>query len=150
MSSAKLAASLLSCGLQRTLREEVASEMRRIGEETAGVLIEAHSRREAIVRAAEEEAQQLVADAAAKANAITAESEASARELAAQREVAHEERDRLLETALAASVALADVVHTAYQQVPAMGAQEIRGLDREGDQATDRELPASEATSVAA
>ena len=71
-----------------TLREEVANEMRRIGEETAGVLIEAHKQREAIVRAAEEKAHRLLADATAKATAITAESEARVRELEAQREAA--------------------------------------------------------------
>src|SRR5579862_4252347 len=50
-----------------TLREEVAHEMRRIGEETASVLIEAHNQRDAIARTAEAEAQRLVADATATA-----------------------------------------------------------------------------------
>src|SRR5579862_2075338 len=50
-----------------TLREEVAHEMRRIGEETAGILIEAHNQRDAIARTAEAEAQRLVADATATA-----------------------------------------------------------------------------------
>jgi cell division septum initiation protein DivIVA len=128
-----------------TLREEVANEMRRIGQETAGVLIEAHNQRDAIARAAEEEAQRLVADATAKATAITAESEARVRELEAQREAAHQERDRLLENALAASAAIADVVHAAHQQVPAMAAAELTGLHRENDQAIEpgasRRLP---------
>jgi len=130
-----------------TLREEVANEMRRIGEETAGVLIEAHNQREAIARAAEEEAQRLVADATAKATAITAESEARVRELEAQRKAAHQERDRLLENALAASAAIADVVHAAHQQVPAMAAAEMTGLDREPDTAIEPELRISEAAS---
>ena len=101
-----------------TLREEVATEMRRIGEETAGVLIEAHSRREAIERAARDEAERRVADATAKATEITARCEARVRQLEAQRESAHQERDRLLENALAASTALAEVVHAAHQQIP--------------------------------
>jgi len=92
--------------------------MRRIGEETAGVLIEAHDRRDAIARAAEEEAQRLVADATARATAITAESETRMRELEEQREAVHRERDRLLENALAASTAIADAVHAAHRQVP--------------------------------
>ena len=103
-----------------TLREEVASEMRRIGEETAGVLIEAHRQRETIVRTAEEEAHRLVADAAAKATAITSEAEMRVRELEGQRVTAHQERDRLLQNALAASAAIAEAVHTAHQQVPAI------------------------------
>lgn len=107
-----------------TLREEVATEMRRIGEETAAVLIEAHQQRDAILRAAEEEAQRRVADASAKATAITSENEARVRELETQHTAAHRERDRLLETALAASTAIADLVHAAYQQVPAMATPE--------------------------
>lgn len=123
-----------------TLREEVASEMRRIGEETAGVLIEAHHQQETIVRSAEEEAHRLLADATAKATAITSESEARVRELQAQREAAHQDRDRLLETVLVASAALADVVHVAHQQVPAMATQDSTGFARESDQATEPEL----------
>jgi cell division septum initiation protein DivIVA len=111
-----------------TLREEVANEMRRIGEETAGVLIEAHNRREAIERAAEQEAQRVVGDATARATAIRAESEARVRELEAQREAVHQERDRLLENALAASTAIAEAVHSAHQQVPAIATTEITEL----------------------
>jgi cell division septum initiation protein DivIVA len=124
-----------------TLREEVANEMRRIGEETAGVLIEAHSRREAISRAAEEEAQRLVAEATAKATAITAESEARVRELEAQREAVHLERDRLLQNALAASAAIADAVQGAHQQIPAMAALDVTCVERESQQAIALELP---------
>lgn len=114
-----------------TLREEVANEMRRIGQETAGVLIEAHSQREAIVRAAEEEAQRLVGDATARATAITVESETRVRELEAQREAAHLQRDRLLENALAASDAIAELVHAAHQQVPVMAKPDVTGADRD-------------------
>jgi cell division septum initiation protein DivIVA len=130
-----------------TLREEVANEMRRIGEETAGVLIEAHSRRESITRAAEEEAQRLVADATAKATAITDRSELRVRQLEEQREAAHRERDRLLENALAASVAIAEAVHAAHQQVPAMTTSEPISLDGESDQTIEHELPVNGAAS---
>jgi cell division septum initiation protein DivIVA len=108
-----------------TLREEVANEMRRIGEETAGILIEANSRRETITRTAQEEAQRVVADATARATSITAESEARVRELEAQLTAIHTDRDRLLENALAASAAIADVVHSAHQQIPAMATAEM-------------------------
>jgi cell division septum initiation protein DivIVA len=114
---------LIELRASASLREEVATEMRRIGQETAGVLIEANHQREAITRAAQEEAQRVVADATAKAAAITAESEARVRELEAQREATHLERDRLLENALAASAAIADVVHAARQQVPVRATQ---------------------------
>jgi DivIVA protein len=120
---------LIELRASATLREEVANEMRRIGEETAGVLIEAHHQRDAITRAAEEEAHRRVADATARASAITAEGEARLRELDAQRQAAHQERDRLLESALAASVAITDVVQAAYQQVPAIALQDTTSLD---------------------
>lgn len=117
-----------------TLREEVAHEMRRIGEETAGILIEAHDRRETITRTAEQEAQRVLADATARATAITAESESRVRELEAQRESVHRERDRLLENALTASAAIAEVVSAAHQQIPLMATAEITTIDGERDQ----------------
>lgn len=130
-----------------TLREEVASEMRRIGEETAGVLIEANHQREAIVRAAEEHAHRLVAEATAKATVITAESEALVRDLDEQRETAHQERDRLLGTALAASAAIADVVYAARRQIPPMAIRESTEIDLESDQATEAALQIAEPVS---
>ena len=113
--------------------------MRRIGEETASVLIEAHSRREAIERAAQEEAQRLLADATARANTITAESEARVRALEAQHTSAHQERDRLLENALAASAAIAEVVRTAHQEIPAMTTAGI-GPDRHNEVESEHSL----------
>jgi cell division septum initiation protein DivIVA len=128
-----------------TLREEVATEMRRIGEETANVLIEAHNQREAITRAAEDEAQRRVADATARATAITAESEARVRELEGQREIFHLERDRLLENALAASAAIAEAVQAAHQQIPVMRTPEVTEPALDTDQAT-QQLPIAEAS----
>src|SRR5579871_5713086 len=132
-----------------TLREEVAHEMRRIGEETAGVLIEAQTRRDAILRAAEEEAKRLVTDATARADAITAESEARVRELEAQREESHQERDRLLENALAASAAIAGVVRAAQQEIPALATPEPC-FDPESDQTTEPEVRITRSASYVA
>lgn len=122
-----------------TLREEVAQEMRRIGEETAGVLIEAHQQRETIVRAAEDQAQRLIADATAKASAVTAESEARVRALEEQRAAVHQDRDRLLENALTASSAIANIVYAARRQVPPIATletPETTDPDGESDRAT--------------
>ncbi|HTX30730.1 MAG TPA: DivIVA domain-containing protein [Solirubrobacteraceae bacterium] len=116
-----------------TLREEVANEMRRIGEETAGVLVEAENRRETIERAARDEAQRRVADAASKAAAITSECEARVRQLELQRESAREERDRLLENALAVATAIAQVVHAAQDEIPAIAPP--AGPERETEEA---------------
>jgi luciferase-like monooxygenase len=124
------------------LREEVANETRRIGEETASVLIDAQHQRDAIVRAAEEQAHRLVADATATATAITTESEVRVRELDEQRETPHQERDRLLETALAASAAIADVVHLAHRQIPPTATPEMIDVDRGCDPADGRAVAA--------
>jgi cell division septum initiation protein DivIVA len=118
-----------------TLREEVAHEMRRIGEETAGVLIEAENRRETIERTARDEAQRRIADAASKAAAITSECEARVRQLETQRQTAHEEGDRLLENALAVATAIAQVVRAAQHEIPAVAAPEPAGVDRETEEA---------------
>lgn len=99
-----------------TLREEVAAEMRRIGEETAGVLIEAHQQRASIVRAAEEEARRLIGDASARVQ-----------QLEAQRDAVHQERDRLLHNAFAASTAIAEAVRAAHQEIPAVSRPETNG-----------------------
>jgi len=146
MEVSELDCELIELRAAQTLREEVANEMRRIGEETAGVLIEAHDRRDAITRAAQDEAQRLVGDATAAATAITAESEARVRELEEQREEVHRERDRLLETALAASTAIADAVHAAHRQVPAIATGEAT----EGDETVEHELSIGEAASYVA
>ncbi|HEY2653330.1 MAG TPA: DivIVA domain-containing protein [Solirubrobacteraceae bacterium] len=130
-----------------TLREEVANEMRRIGEETAGVLVEAHQQRETIVRAAEDEAHRLVAEATSRATAITGENETSVRDLQEQHQIAHEERDRLLENALAASAAIADIVHAAYQQVPPIATPETSELGGEREPACEAKPLIGEATS---
>ena len=117
----ELDSELIELRAAATLREEVANEMRRIGEETAGVLIEAHNRRDAIERAAKEEAERRVAEATARV-----------RELKVQRETAHRERDRLLENALAASAAIAEVVHAAHQQIPAIPMPVVTGVESAG------------------
>lgn len=114
-----------------TLREEVATEMRKIGEETANVLIEAHNQRDAIARSAEEEARRVVADATAKATAITTASEARVRALEVQRDAVHRERDRLLENALAASSAIAEAVQCAQQEIPASATPQL--IEDEGE-----------------
>jgi cell division septum initiation protein DivIVA len=129
-----------------TLREEVANEMRRIGEETAGVLIEAHHQQETIVRTAEERAHRLVSEATAKATAITAEGEARIRELEEQRVAAHHERDRLLDSALAASAAIADVVQAAHRQVPPMTMAKPTDPGGETDEPSTPELPITESS----
>ena len=99
-------------------RDDVADEIRRIGEQTSSVLIAAHEQREEMLRGAKAEADHCVAEAAAKARAITMEAEARLREFEAQGEVVHRERDRLLADALQVSTALAAVAQSAQERIP--------------------------------
>jgi len=98
--------------------DEVASEIKRIGEQTSAVLIAAHEQREEILRVARAEADRLVADATAEARAVTAAGEARLRELEAQNEAAHRERDRLLEDVRTVSAALVALADSAHERLP--------------------------------
>jgi cell division initiation protein len=111
--------------------DEVAGELKRIGEQTSSVLIAAHEQQQEILRAAREQAERCVAEATAKANATTAEAEARVRELEAKAEArvrqleakaeaAHRQRDRLLENARAVSAELAALADASQEQIPAL------------------------------
>lgn len=100
--------------------DEVATEIRRIGEQTSEVLITAHEQRGEILRVAREEADRCVAEAQARARTIRVEGEARMRGLAAENEAALRERDRLLGDLRGVSAALAAVVDTAEKRIPSM------------------------------
>jgi hypothetical protein len=103
--------------------DEVATEIRRIGEQTSEVLITAHEQRGEILRVAREEADRCVAEAQAQARAITLAGEARWRELEAQNGAAQGERDRLLADLRSVSAALATVVDTAEDRIPVEDAE---------------------------
>jgi hypothetical protein len=102
---------------QSASRDEVASEIKRIGEQTSAVLIAANEQRTEILRVAQEEADRRVAEATARATLITAEAEARLRELYSHQEVAQHERDRLLEDVRRVSVALAALADSSQPTV---------------------------------
>ena len=92
---------------QSASREEVADEIKRVGEQTSAVLIAANEQREEILRGAQAQADRCVEEATGRASAITAESEVRLRELQVRYEAAQQEHDRLLEEVRNLSVALA-------------------------------------------
>ena len=96
----------------------VADEIKRIGEQTSGVLIAAHEQREEMLRTARAEANRCVAEATARATAITAEAEGCLRELEARSGAVHRERDRLLDDARQVSTALAALANAAQERIP--------------------------------
>jgi hypothetical protein len=103
---------------QTASRDEVADEIRRIGEQTSGVLIAAHEQREEMLRTARAEADRCISEARSAANAITAGAAARVRQLEAEAEAVHRERDRLLEDARQVSSALAALTQAAQDRIP--------------------------------
>jgi vacuolar-type H+-ATPase subunit H len=101
-----------------TSRDDVSNEIKRIGEQTAAVLIAANEQRDEIVRTAQEEAGRLLSDARARATLITTEGEARLRALQAEHESAECERQRLLEDVRNISAALAALADSSPAQVP--------------------------------
>jgi DivIVA domain-containing protein len=99
-------------------RDDVAEEIKRIGEQTSVVLIAAHEQREEMLRKARAEADRCIADATTKASTVTSQAEARVRELEAQQEAIHRDRDRLLEDVQAVSAALASVAQSAHERIP--------------------------------
>lgn len=99
--------------------DEVASELKRIGEQTSAVLLAAHQQRDEILRQARDEADRSVAQATATSNALTANCEQRLRELNAQNEAAQLQRTRLLDDLRTISAALVTVADSADQRLAA-------------------------------
>jgi cell division septum initiation protein DivIVA len=93
--------------------EEVASQIKRIGEQTSAVLMAANEQREEILRAARAEAERCVAEAGETARTLTEQGEVRLRELEAQTQAAQSERERLLGELRTISAALAAVADSA-------------------------------------
>ena len=108
---------------QPVSRDEVASELKRVGEQTSAVLIAANEKRGQILREAQEEADRSVAEASATARAITEESEMRLRELQVQHEAVQQERERLLEEVRGVSRALAALADPAQQPASSQPAE---------------------------
>jgi len=104
---------------QPARRDDVADEIKRIGEQTSAVLIAANEQRAEILRGAREEADHWISDATAKATALTAESEVRLRELRSEHEAAERERDRLLDDVRAVSAALAALADSRNRPIAA-------------------------------
>lgn len=119
---------------QSAPRDEVAGEIKRIGEQTSAVLIAANEQRAEILRGARDEADRWIAEATAQATTLTAESEVRLRELQSQHEAVERERDRLLEEVRAVSVALAALADSRNQPIPA---QAVEGTASDRPQSHD-------------
>jgi DivIVA protein len=99
--------------------DEVADEIKRVGQQTSAVLMAAHEQREEILRRAQAEADGCIATATANASAVTAQCEERLRDLKAQTDAARSDRDRLLADLRTISAAVAAVADSAEERIPA-------------------------------
>lgn len=99
--------------------DEVANELKRIGEQTSAVLMAAHEQREQMLGRARAEADRCVEEATATASTVAAQSEVRLRALKAETDAAHGERTRLLDDLRSVSAALAAVADAAEARIPA-------------------------------
>lgn len=95
---------------------DVNSELKRIGEQTSGVLIAAHEQSDKILRSAREEADRCVAEAATKATTLAAETEAQLSELEVRKAATHRERDRLFDDLRRVSAGLIALIESPHEQ----------------------------------
>lgn len=117
-------------GLEREIAElrarepkpmSINEELARIGEQTASILVVAHSQANETTRLAEEQAERCVADAAANAVAITNEAKQRLRELDTETDSVWRERERLLADVRTVSAALVSLADDAEARFPADG-----------------------------
>lgn len=99
--------------------DEVAREIKRVGEQTSAVLMAAHHQRDEILRRAREDADRCIAEATATADLLTARCEQRLRALNSENEAAEAERARLLGDLRRISAALAAVADSADNRVVA-------------------------------
>jgi F0F1-type ATP synthase membrane subunit b/b' len=114
---------------QSVPRDEVSSEIKRIGEQTSAVLIAANEQRDEMLRAAHEEADRCVTEARARATLLTSEAEARLRELQAQHHEAERQRDRLLDDVRNVSAALAALADSSGGEVAVPASADITATD---------------------
>lgn len=106
---------------QAPAADEVNNELKRIGEQTSGVLIAAHEQSDKILRTAREEADRCVAEAAAKATTLAADTEAQLRELEVRKAATRHERDRLFDDIRRVSAALVALIESPHEHPAPQG-----------------------------
>jgi cell division septum initiation protein DivIVA len=98
---------------------EVAAEIRRIGEQTSTILLEAHDKAQETTRDAQAQADRCIADAATNAIAITEDANRQLRQLEGDMTSLRRERERLLEDLRNLASALSSVAEQAADRFPA-------------------------------
>lgn len=98
-------------------KNEVAAELKRVGEQTSSILVTAHEKAQETMRVAEMEASCKIADAASNAAALTDEAKRKVRELEHQRTTLRDEHSKLVEEIRNLSTVLHSVAEAAVERV---------------------------------
>lgn len=98
--------------------DDVASEIKRIGEETSTVLIAAHEQAQTMIREAKAEAERRRAEAETEAASIISVAEQRVRKLESELRGVGRERGRLLADMRSAATALSELVDVSLQRFP--------------------------------
>jgi len=98
--------------------DDVATEIKRIGEETSAVLITAHEQAQTMIRQAKEQAERLKAEAEAEAASMVSLAEQRVRKLESEIRGVGRERGRLLADMRGAAAALSQLVDASLERFP--------------------------------
>lgn len=103
---------------QAPAADDVAAELKRVGEQTSAVLIAAHEQAQDIVGKAEEEADRKLSAARAEEKTIVGRAQQRLQDLEQEMQSVHSQRGRLLEDVRGAATGLTGLIDASLQRFP--------------------------------
>jgi vacuolar-type H+-ATPase subunit H len=129
-----------------TAADEVAAEIKRVGEQTSAVLIAAHEQAQERIREADEEAERRLAEAKAEASGIITRANQRLHELEMEMQGVQSDRERLLADVRSAATALTELVDVSLTRFPPHEDGPIAALDEPDPEEAAPEEAATQAT----
>lgn len=129
-----------------TAADEVAAEIKRVGEQTSAVLIAAHEQARERVREADEEAERRLADAKAEASGIITRANQRLHELEVEMQGVQSDRERLLGDVRSAATALTELVDVSLKRFPPREDSPMAAVDEPDSEEAATEAAATQAT----
>lgn len=129
-----------------TAADEVAAEIKRVGEQTSAVLIAAHEQAQERIRQADEEAERRLADAKAEASGIITRANQRLHELEMEMQGVQSDRERLLGDVRSAATALSELVDVSLKRFPPHEDSPMAAVDEPDSEEASPEEVATQAT----
>ncbi len=126
--------------------DEVAAEIKRVGEQTSAVLIAAHEQAQERIREADEQAERRLADAKAEASGIITRANQRLHELEMEMEAVQSDRERLLGDVRSAATALTELVDVSLKRFPPHEDSPLAAVDEPDSEEAPTEAEALQAT----